>query len=491
MELQFEKSAMRYLQSRTRSVQTQEQTQEVRLPDALPDIGRVLGAWGQPLIRSKHWHTGGMSVSGGVLAWVLYAPEDGSEPRCVDGWIPFQMDWDFSDDGQDGTISSQVLLRGVDARSVSARKLMLRADVSVLGEAYAPAELGVYAPSETPEDVQLLTAVYPVELPREAGEKVFTLDEVLELPASAPDMEKLIRWELQPELIDEKVMSDKVVFRGAAKLHIFYRTPDGDLASWNFDLPFSQYADLSDVYSEDAAVRVIPAVTSLELEAGENLRLKAGIVGQYVIHDRVTVQLVEDAYSPLRTVTPHMETLELPAILDRRRETLRLHADVTAASAAEVAVFLEQPRVQRTDGGVKVQVPAGIQALCETDTGAPAMVSARCEENVEIPADGACRVEAVCIPTGQPQLAGGGAAAEVLLELTTVAERGMPMVTALELGEAGEPDPGRPSLILCRAGEERLWDIAKRCGSTMDAIRKANHFSDDPAPDQILLIPVS
>ena len=76
MELQFNKSVCNCLQKLVAQTQTQEQTQEIRLPDGMPDIGRVLGAWGQVLMRSKEWRGSGMGVSGGVMVWVLYMPED-------------------------------------------------------------------------------------------------------------------------------------------------------------------------------------------------------------------------------------------------------------------------------------------------------------------------------------------------------------------------------------------------------------------------------
>ena len=69
MEVQFTKMVYPCLQTLTSGVQTQEQTQDVRLPDGMPDIGRILACWGQPLIRGKEWHSTGMAVSGGVLAW--------------------------------------------------------------------------------------------------------------------------------------------------------------------------------------------------------------------------------------------------------------------------------------------------------------------------------------------------------------------------------------------------------------------------------------
>ena len=76
------------------------------------------------------------------------------------------------------------------------------------------------------------------------------------------------------------------------------------------------------------------------------------------------------------------------------------------------------------------------------------------------------------------------------MQMTTSASQGIPMVTGISLGQEKQPDAQRPSLILRRAGQERLWDIAKSSGSTMDAIRNANGLQEEPAPGQMLLIPV-
>ena len=94
----------------------------------------------------------------------------------------------------------------------------------------------------------------------------------------------------------------------------------------------------------------------------------------------------------------------------------------------------------------------------------------------------------------EPQaLLGAGtitAKAEVPMELTATVRQSIPMVVGLTLGEQRSTDPNRPSLILRRAGDKSLWDIAKSTGSTMDAIRRANNLTDEPAPSQMLLIPV-
>ena len=498
MELQFKKSVCSCLDTALREVQNMEQTQEIKLPDGMPDIGRVLAAWGQTVLRSKEWRGDEVSLSGGMLVWVLYAPEDGTQPRCIDSWIPFQMRWDLPDRTREGRIRISCLPRFVDARSVSARKIMVRAGAAAMAEAFSPMEAEVYIPENVPEDVELLRSVYPVRLPREAGEKTFLMDEDLTVPGSIPQPEKLLYYTVRPQVTDQKVLANKIVFRGNANLHVLFVSEEGQLFSWDFELPFSQFAELEGSFSGDAQVDMVLCPTSLELELDDegHLRLKCGIVGQYLVDDPELLELIEDAYSPGRDLKIHSETLELPAILENRRENIYGEQTIPAEAniAADVQFLPDFPRQRRTENGVAMEVPGTFRVLYYGEDGSLQSANARWEGQQELRADMDSQITAVPVPTAPQVAVGSGsmtAKGEVPLQLTATSSRGMPMVTGLELGEQREPDIHRPSLILRRAGEARLWDIAKASGSTMEAIRKANNLQDEPAPGQMLLIPVS
>ena len=498
MELQFNKTVIPCLRTVAREMQTQEQTQEVRLTDGMPDIGKVLASWGQILIRGKEWRSGGAGVSGGVMVWVLYAPEDGSEPRSVETWLPFQMKWEFPDTERDGTISILPMLRSVDARSLSARKLMVRAGVGMLGQAMVPGDAEVYSPGELPEDVRTLKRAYPVQLPREAGEKAFQLEETLTLPSSVPGIEKLIRYSLRPELQDSKVMADKVILRGIGNLDILYRGVDGQLHSWNFELPFSQYGELDREYDGNALAKICLAVTSLELEQGEEegLNLKAGLTGQYVIYDRPVIEVVEDVYSPNRTVTPQLSQLHLPAILDSRSETVHAEQAVDAEGmrVADVVFYPDYPQQRRDGDRMSAELSGMFQMLGYDGDGQLQSAVSRWQDTWSMGASADAAVYMTVQQTGMPLAAQSGATtnlrADMTVDTVTTAEQGLPMVTGIEMGEWREPDPNRPSLIVRRMGAERLWDLAKRTGSTVEAIQKANGLQQEPDSDQLLLIPV-
>lgn len=494
MELQFEKKLIPCLRTVMRQVQTQEQTQEVRLPEGMPDIGRVLSSWGQVLIRGKEWRSGGMSVSGGVMVWVLYAPEDGSEPRCLDAWLPFQVKWEFPSTEQDGTIMAIPQLRSVDARSTSARKVMVRAGVSVLGEAISAGEEAVYEPGELPQDVCILKNTYPMCLPSEAGEKAFSLEETLNVPDTMPSPARLLRYELRPEATEQRLLADKLIFRGAAMVHVLYADADGQLHSWQTELPFSQYAELNRDYSDEAKAEVCLAVTNLEMEldpAG-GLLLKAGLTGQYIVFDCSHIQLVEDAYSPMRQVTPQVTQLKLPAVLDTVSETIPAEQMLENSEnrVLDVAFYPEHARSYREGEQMLAELSGNFQVLCRDPEGQLHSQVSRWEQNRTMPADREVKTEVMLAPTGKYASDGTGVNAQLRMNVRSVAEEGMPMVTGLEMGELQEPNPDRPSLILCRAGTDRLWDIAKRTGSTVEAIMKANDLKQEPESSKVLLIPV-
>lgn len=499
MELHFSKSVCQCLRKAACQVVGQEQTQELRLPDTLPDIARVLGSWGQIVIRSKEWRGNGMNVSGGVMVWVLYAPEDGSGPQIMDSWIPIQLKWDFPQTQRDGAICVHPLLKSVDARSVSARKLMVRAAVSVLGEALEPVEEEIYTPDQIPEDIQLLKRTYPVELPQEAGEKVFQMEEELIFPASMPPVGKVLRYELVPTITEQKVLAGRLVFRGDAQLRMLYLAEDGQFCGWNWDIPFSQYTELDKDYDVNATAWIIPIVTALELDRSDDGKwmLKAGAAAQYTIYDRVMLGVTQDAYSPNRQVDVKLQTLKLPMRLDNCQMQLpvRTEWEMQGQKILDTVWYHDHPRQYQQGDVHELEFPGQFQILYTDEAGQLQGATLRTEDRLSFSSGPDNRVDVYTCNVGDVTGsfgAGNGiltANAEVMCAVTGV--QGLPMVTELETGELVQPDSGRPSLILRRAGSDDLWSIAKSCGSTVDAIRKVNGLEEEPAATRMLLIPVS
>ena len=498
MQVAFEENTLPCLQRAAWEVKHEEYTQEVKVPDNMPDIGRVLGVWGQPVVRSKTWHGNGMTVSGGVLAWILYTPEGEASPQMIESWLPYQLRWDFAQTQQDGSILIRTLLEALDARTITPRKLILRGVVCTAGEALIPDVVKTWSAGELPDGVHVLQRRYPVTVPTEAAEKVFSIEEAMPLPAGCEHAEKVLYHSVKPEVADCKIMADKLVFRGSVKAKGMCYDRERGMEPFCMEAPFSQYVQLQREYGEEAEAMLLPEVSNVELELSEagTLRLAADVIGQYVIFDHPVLEIVEDVYCPSKAVTPQWQTLELPAILDCRQTVLRAEESmqIEGDKILDAAMFAAHPSLQRQGETVRLQQPYGFRGLWMTPEGEIQSGETSGAVSFELDADGKTKLMAWSHPSpavqatfspGQLQLRG-----EITVHTVTVLEQTYPMITALEMGQAVAQDPDRPSLILRRVGQDSLWKIAKNYGSTVEALREANGLTGEPEPERILLIPM-
>ena len=495
MEMQWKAVPCSYLRCAVREVQNQEQTLELRLTEGMPDIGRVLCAWGQPQLREKQWRSEEISISGGVNAWVLYIPEDGSYPRCVEGWIPFQAKWRLPPDTYEGYIRAEVGLRGMDARAISSRKMIVRASLALVGEALVQQESAVSQPEEIPDDIYLLRQTYPVQLAREAGEKLFSVEDGLNLAQEQPL--KLLCCRLGCQVTEQAVTGSRIVLRGVLDVSYLYVGQDERIHSGIQQLPFAQYADLEGDYDKEATCAITMSFAGMEcVLEGDSLQIKCDMVAQYVIHDRCLLQVTEDAYSPHREAVPVVAQLEIPVLLDQLREKMDacMEIPLEAQSVVDTVLLPDHPVHYREGDHLEVELPGLFQLLYYDAEGNLQSTTVNWAGHWQMRACESCNVRISLEQTAHPSVMMLGdklrLEGEVSLDVQTGTWQQIPMVTGLVVGEHGQPDPNRPSVILRRPGSLNLWQLAKSCGSTVEAIEKANGLTGEPDPDNMLLIPV-
>lgn len=496
MELQLKNRDISYLEPVILECRNLEQTQEVRVPEGLPDIDRILGCWGQLILRSKEWRTDTVLVSGGLMLRVLYKPEGEGTPQMLDSWVPFQAKWELPRDSRDGSILVQPLIRFLDGRSLSPRKILVRCGIGLNLMALVPENLSFPEPDAVPEDVQLLQKTVPLRLFDQAGEKSFAMEEPLS--ASGMDMtgQKVFYSTAQPVLTEQKVVGDKIAFRGAVNLHVLFCSPEGELVGRDFTFPFSQLAELDRACGSEAEVDVQICVTSLELEEGGDGSkvVKAAFTAQYAVSDVTKIQVVEDGYSTIRPLKLNRQVLPATSILEQRWETLAGEAALPAEihSEADMAVLWEFPLWDPIPGGYRLESTGTIELLSQQEQGIEDF-AVGWQGCTEVKAVEGMRLAVTGMTPGPLQLnpGAGKITMDLGVHLTVLSKDGLNVVSSMELGEPVARDLSRPSLILRRAGDAGLWELAKESGSTMAAIAQANGLTEEPTKGQMLLIPLS
>ena len=496
MEINLIQKPLQYMRPFFSQIHTQEQTQEIRLPDAYPDIGKILGCWGKPLIRGKEWRSTSIGANGSVMVWVIYAPEDGSNPRVLDVSLPTQCRWDFPEAADDGVIVLNPSLSNLDCRGISARKILVRASVDTFAQVLCREKTQVAEPMNIPEDVQLLRRSYPVELLSEAGEKQVQIEEVLPFEGELP-VYKIVSYDMHPNILEQKILGNRMIFRGENRILMMYMTEDGAIYHWETVVPFSQYAELDREYGPETQAWMLPVMTAMELEITDDhkIMMRSGIAVQYTVFGGSTLEIVEDAFSPIREVEPVIEELNLPVLLDSTTQQLQMSGlwRDEMDRVQSLQMFAEYPKYSSTNNGIQLRTDGNFQVLYEND-GQLMSNTGKAEGQIEF---ATARENQIHLwmgnpdkPEIQPSAEGESVRCSYPVTVQVYSGKSIPMVTQLQLGEQYQPDPDRPSIVLRRAGEQSLWEIAKGYRSTMNAIRQANNLTGEPDFDQMLLIPL-
>ena len=492
LEFKFEQTTVPFLQTIAGQMQSQEQTQQIRLADTMPDVKRIVSAWGQVIIRGKQWLGGSVQISGGVIVRVLYQGEADDKMQCVETWLPFQMEWDIPAQEQDGSITALPFLRSVDARALSDRKIMARATVGILMQATVPAEAACYAECELPEDVQVLRRTYLLQLPVEQGEKLVNIEETLVPPVTNFSM---LRCNILPSVSESRIVSDKLVMRGNVLFDMLLMDSNGKICKWQPEMPFSQFAQLNREYDPQSFSDISFAVTELETEqkdSGET-RLKCSVLAQYTIYDRQTICVVEDAYSVGRSLEMKTHQMTVSSLLKDQKQPLQLTSNVQLEGhqILDVNILMDDLQI-RPNGRILNIAPAGaFQVLLEDVEGNLVSSVSKWDSVLEMENDSDAEVFVSSEQDGMPAIIGNSLSQQLLMNIKSVSGKPITMVSELTLGEENKPDSNRPSLILRAMEGDELWDLAKSSGSTVEAIMKANGLKSDPQPGQMLLIPIS
>lgn len=275
----------------------QEETLESIVPDALPDIARIVEAAGMVLFRQKETVDGSVRVTGTARTSVLYQP-DGSEGLCALSLnIPFLCSGDNPAIQSDSQVQVSARVISADAQLLNPRKVLARVELAVEVCVYEAekSEVCVRADHEEDDSIQTLEETHKDMVAVDVVEKNFTFSDVLHLPASRPPLEQLLRARAELNCSESKVIGKKLVVKGECILSVLYRSGE-ETACARFELPFSQIMEVKGGGEEsftwaDAALIGMDCTArdGNELEVNVEALLQAVVRKECEVEDRKSV----------------------------------------------------------------------------------------------------------------------------------------------------------------------------------------------------------
>ncbi len=478
---------------------SQEETLESIVPDACPDIARIVSASGKVFLKDKELGEGTLRLNGTAKVTVLYIPEGEELPRALEVSIPFQCVRDDPKFHAGCPVLADLQAPWADARTINPRKMLVRVGLSVWAAGYERErrELSADLTGGEGEGLQKLITSRKCCVIPDVMEKTFTFSDVLRPPASRPEIEDLLLCRAELGTADAKFIGKKLVLKGDVQLSVVYRSGEG-LNQTRFELPYSQILDVGEV-PDEAEPEVVVVLKSVDCHAREGeLEVALEMLAQAAVWERRSVELISDAYCVGKPIDVERSPARLCTMADRsaRREMGRklCESGIPAKQVLDCAAVMSSLAGAPAEGGMEftAQVNASVLYLSEDDAlcGVETEIPVACRVDVPEGCQCVCRCRAVGEATAVPVTGGLEVRFEAEFTWTIVKEEQVNCVTDAKPGAVQDMGP-RPSVVIRRVERgEALWDIAKSCGSTMDDIRSANGLpGEEAAVGTLLLIP--
>jgi len=506
MEAKLERKPINFYKNLFNTSMTHEETMEMIVPDAMPDILRIVDTDGTVILRSKEAEAGKATVGGAIITTVLYMPEGEERVKKLELKIPFTAVWESGTIDKGTRLTANASLCSIDSRSLNPRKILVRADVLTQLSGYNPMQFDLCtAPEDNLLDIEVLEEKRDVTIVSDVREKTFVISDEFSLPSSKPQAGEILKSEITVAADDTKTVGSKLIIKGTVTASILYGAKGGDGPySAGFSAPFSQIAEIEAGEAPEYNVVIMPTAVYFDLNDNENggtmITMELHAVAQITVMEHRVIEYISDLYSTVYDTTHKVENYSIDAVekTSVMREMVRttIETQVQPRNIVAVRAFAGKTNKIDTQDGCRLETNVTVSILYIAEDGR--LLSQTEHIKAENNWEGACEdvkyvAGAVCNDIFAAP-APNGVDIRMNVDFTVTANRAqtIDMVNEINYDEENKKDNTiYPSVTVKRVmPNENLWKIAKRYNSTQILIAEANGLEDAGLENgQLLIIP--
>ena len=480
------------------------------LPDYYPDVCKLVKCFVTPTVLNE-------SLSGDKLSYelraevrILYCSENSNILQCVTQTLLFSRTADLPAGEQ---LTAEILpsVEHVTCRAVSRRRLDVRGAVMIRIRTASSHTQEVLS-DVTGRGIQLRKI--PVQFPAKTirASQSIVIAEDLEIGSAQPALLHVVRCEARPADIMSKTVQDKRMVQGNLRLSLLYaceRDGNGSLEPLSFTLPFSQLLDTEGLDENDDC-RITCSVVSCDLKPAaepngdiRSLRCEAELRIQCRADRIVSEELVCDAFSTEHPCICHSVELLTAGAPEPFSEMQVISTKLPCTDEPLDCVYDAWCEVRGitseiADENITISGTLCWNVLVRGTDGMPRLLER--EEPFEhrftpaVLSKDDCMQIAARAENCAYTLAGAeevSLKAELRMEGTVTHCTKTTVLSDIEVQtDADHPRDFALKLYYGRAGEP-VWDIAKRCHTSVDAVMEENDLTSDTLTDSgMLLIPI-
>lgn len=481
---------------------------DITLPDYCPDIKRILKCILTPCLNSVQCVGDRVTIDANAFVQVIYV-DDNNNIFCYDKTFPFAKTIELGKQIDNPTTDVKLKTAYANTRAVSQRRIDIHSSVGISIKITAKQEIELIADAENC-GIQLLKSCDTASDFIGQTVKSFTLNEVMEIGKSKASIRQIIRQKATPVISEIKVIANKLLIKGEISVSVLYckDNSEGGYEIYENSMPLSQIVELDGIEeTSDYSARL--SVASLNImpkadSSGEKRLFDATVTISASIKSDKKIETVFpcDCYSTMYNVKSEKKLVAFEKIIKNTDDLIMVKKSeefLNVAIQEIIAVWCDDVVTTYTCLGDELKIIGStmVSMLAIDTSGQPFYAERNVSFEKARNIDGGCR-NLICNADAVVSAVGFVLAdsnkidlrVEIRLHASLSRKDTSEILTDIQCDTSEVKEKKYSVLTIYFPDDgEVLWNIARKFGTTVDAIKSENDVNNTLSGKCMLLIP--
>lgn len=463
------------------------------VPDSKPDILNTICTSGVESIYKKEVLDEKMRVDGNVNVYIMYLADDPeNKVRGINTNLDFSEIVALSNVQSGMNCICNTKLKSIESKVINGRKIGIKAAVEVELNVYSNEEIEIINEIENADGIQILKENLSVNSLVGTGDTKIYAKDTISID-NIDNLAEILKAKVNICDKDIKVSYQKILTKAEAEIKLLYLTEDNRVKSVTAKIPVVGFIDVQNVVEEN--------ICDINYEI-RNIIIKPNAVDEHSIYVEIEIQvyatvyeekainLIQDLYSPTENLEFNKKNVSTIRDMTKKQEIKQIREQINLEDMGgksivdvEISPVIENENslINRViyEGNVELKFILGNQDL-DFDI---KEVKIPFEYVLEPIDDGENRqnsLEMEVLSNDFIVQDGGNINANIDLLMNTSSYKNTNLSVIDEIQVNGEREKEDYGLILYIVKKgDTLWKIAKKFGSTVDDIVRANGIEDE------------
>lgn len=475
------------------------------VPDSKPDILDTICTSGIICLYKKEVLDGKVRLDGNVNTYIMYLADDSKDRiRALNTSIDFSENIELPKSEQGMECKVNINLKSIEAKVVNGRKISIKATMEVELRVYSREDIEIINDLQNADEIQMLKEKLKVNSLLGIGDtKIYAKDNIS--IDQVDNLAEILKASMCICEKDIKISYNKVLSKAEAEIKIVYLTEDNRINKVTAKIPIVGFVDIQNI-SENNTCDVEYEIRNMIIKPNQTeehsiyVELEVGIL--VTAYEEKEINLIQDLYSPcenlefnkkqITTMTGKMQIRESKSI----RETINIE-NLGNRNIIDVDIVKNITNENKLKDRIVYEGELEFRFLTDTsdlvlETKTAKIPFEHIINNIQNAENMNTNMEMEIANQDYIIQDNGDIVTNVDMLLNTDMYQNANLNIMDEIQTNGTREEQDYSLIMYIVKkDDTLWNIAKRFGSTVDDIVRANGIEnpDEIQPGQKLFIP--